>query len=699
MNSLNSTCRYQQRGAFSIIAAVMLLPLLAFMALVVDGGRLYMEKRLLQKAADTAALEAVARHGDCDPSSSREAELYVQDNLSRSGLVTDSVAVRCVEVGRSSGGVVREVLTPDGESIETSKTVEVTLVKTTRATPLQCLFANCTTTLQATAVAGRGQELAVFTVGSKLAEISPTGSALGPLLQGIGLNLDNTSLAGYNGLADVKITPSGLLTALGLPPTADMTVGSVNSLIEGGGIQLGHLLDAAVRAADRNDLLGTNLQLLNSLAATLNVPQLNAYIPLFREGDDKPGIFVLASTDADTAIGSVLGVDVGVLDIITSAIGIATSNHALETGLRLNLLGLANVDLKLGLIEPPSIGIGGVGTTAHTAQLRAFVHVSTDGSVIGFLLNLLNITLDLPIIVDLITAQGEIIELCSTELVEDDKDHAKIEVTGSVAQICLGELYDPNDLFSRKNACTRPDLYKSGHVFINALDLIKLEGKLVPLEALPLTTVQMTLAESETGSTGNELLLGDTVANLVDTLIALLLGQATTSGTDAQTPRILAQELWDNSLPAECTGNKQQRADCHGDKMADIQANLSPEKNPGLGLIGNLLGGLLTLVGDLVDVIFGNGCTGGLLWFGSISEDVCINQLTQGLSTPPETAPGSNSALALLLHAVSNLLTPALNAVGSLLTDLLQDLLGLELGVVDIHVQELSCGGEPQLLL
>ena len=73
MTTLNSSSRHHQRGAFSVIAAVMLLPLLAFMALVVDSGRLYMEKRVLQKAADTAALEAVARHGNCRPGSPRQA--------------------------------------------------------------------------------------------------------------------------------------------------------------------------------------------------------------------------------------------------------------------------------------------------------------------------------------------------------------------------------------------------------------------------------------------------------------------------------------------------------------------------------------------------------------------------------------------------------------------------------------------------
>lgn len=55
----------KQRGAIGLMAAGVLAVVLAFTLLVIDSGRLYLEKRKLQGVADTAALEAVSRNGTC----------------------------------------------------------------------------------------------------------------------------------------------------------------------------------------------------------------------------------------------------------------------------------------------------------------------------------------------------------------------------------------------------------------------------------------------------------------------------------------------------------------------------------------------------------------------------------------------------------------------------------------------------------
>ena len=54
----------RQRGAIGLMAAVTLALALAFTLLVIDSGRLYLEKRNLQRIADMAALEAATRGGD-----------------------------------------------------------------------------------------------------------------------------------------------------------------------------------------------------------------------------------------------------------------------------------------------------------------------------------------------------------------------------------------------------------------------------------------------------------------------------------------------------------------------------------------------------------------------------------------------------------------------------------------------------------
>ena len=59
----------QQRGAVMIMAAGFMLLGVLCLALVVDTGRLYLNKRNLQRVIDVAALEVASRGGQCDDGS------------------------------------------------------------------------------------------------------------------------------------------------------------------------------------------------------------------------------------------------------------------------------------------------------------------------------------------------------------------------------------------------------------------------------------------------------------------------------------------------------------------------------------------------------------------------------------------------------------------------------------------------------
>lgn len=727
ITSATSLSDRTQQGAFSVMAAVVLFTLLLCMLLVVDSGRLFLEKRQLQKAADTAALEASVQ-GACfgvnhetDATALEQAQgnahaLVAAHISERSGVTPDALSVSCTDIVTSDqGGTPVRVLGGNAGGA-----VHVLLSKQVRGSLLTCLSGECDVDLQASAVAGRGGDpLAVFSVGSKLAHLGPSSSALGPLLRGIGLNLDDTSLVGYNGLADVKITPGGLLEALGLPIPADLTVGSVNALIEGEGIRVGQVLDAAVTAAGRSDLLGANLALLNAVKARLKVEDLTASIPLFRDEAGNAGIFALVST-GPTAIESALGVDVGVLDVISGAIGIATQNRAIEVDLDIlggiggglqGLLGLS-VDVNVGLVEPPSIGIGGIGARAYTAQLRTYLNVESHPQGLGALLNLLNIDIHLPIILDVVTAQGEITDLCSTRLYDSDKklDRAEIAVDGTVAQLCLGAPQDLNTLFSTTNACAVPDLYKPNTTFINVLGLIQLKNRLISLDVLPLEG-EVVLAKPEpdnVDSVANPLALGSTVTDLLDLVADQLLSSLFNQNRheDGKAADKLADELWRDSGERVCSGTdwscRKQRMDSIRDSLTTAPPGLPSGLLSGLfELLGNLVGGLLT-------VILGDNCTTTLLGLPGGSESGCINKLKGELGKQVSLddsgidlgLPGQTTgALAAILGVVTALLEPILDAVGTLLAGLLNDLLGLQLGVVDVELQELSCHSEPRLLL
>ena len=87
----------RQRGAIGLMAAGTLALALGFTLLVIDTGRLYLEKRSLQRVADMAALEAATRGGDC--SSGSTANTYATASAQRNGFAIPStgraLAVAC----------------------------------------------------------------------------------------------------------------------------------------------------------------------------------------------------------------------------------------------------------------------------------------------------------------------------------------------------------------------------------------------------------------------------------------------------------------------------------------------------------------------------------------------------------------------------------------------------------------------------
>jgi uncharacterized membrane protein len=89
--------RDRQRGAIGLMAALTMALALLCTLVVVDSGRLFMEKRTLQRVADMAALEAASLNGNCTGASS--ASTYATQSATRNGFtVTDNtrtLTTRC----------------------------------------------------------------------------------------------------------------------------------------------------------------------------------------------------------------------------------------------------------------------------------------------------------------------------------------------------------------------------------------------------------------------------------------------------------------------------------------------------------------------------------------------------------------------------------------------------------------------------
>lgn len=107
----------REKGAVLFLAVGFMMLAVLSLALVVDTGRLYMSKRNLQRVADMAAIEVLARKGKC---SDQTATQYAQQSLTRNNFVlsaTNTLSVSCGQVGTTLG--IRELISsPIGALIQ-----------------------------------------------------------------------------------------------------------------------------------------------------------------------------------------------------------------------------------------------------------------------------------------------------------------------------------------------------------------------------------------------------------------------------------------------------------------------------------------------------------------------------------------------------------------------------------------------------
>lgn len=671
----------RQRGSILVMVAGTLLVAVTLLAGTQFGYAFY-AKRELQKTADLAALAGAKVVGSqgCDP-----AKVEALDNAAKNKQTAFNITVvPTCHLWNAKTYPAAPHFAP------TPNTPNAVKVVVTGSTP-SFLPTLAPITQSAQAVAAVDNPIAVFSVGTRLARVSGD-SVLGATLKGLGLDLSGTSLLGYDGLAQLKVTPGGLLQALGIPVATDIGIGEFNALLAGRQIGLGQILDATATLAGRSDLLASNITLVNQVNTKLNASNL-----LVRLGTDPAtfsgprGLFAnIIAPDATT--GSALNTQVSALDIISTAIAVASQNHAVDVpSLNINLLGLVKVTAKVGVVEPPSIAIGSVGAKAYTAQVRSYTHIETTNTLLGSLLNPL-VKLDLPIVLDTVTGLGTITELCSPGLQDAQKnDRARITVQSSIAKLCVGNVA-PADLFSKSAVC---DTNLSNMELINVLDILRLPNNKINLNALQ-GGGTVTLKKGDTATTGNNLSIGNTVSDLVTQLTQALFDTPSHAGapTSGQLDSI-AQQLF-NETSNVCTANTRE---CHKLRLAAAKDKIETTASQS-GLLSGLLGGLGNLVNSILGAVLGgDGCTAGtgLLGSGPVTDANCVAVLKGAVSQNSSATGGGNISNALAV--LSGTLRPVLNAVGSsILTPLLQNVLGLHLGETDVNLIDLQCGGNARLV-
>lgn len=709
MNRARHISFSRPRGGMSVTMMLVMIALLAMLGLI-EIGFLFWAKRDAQKVVDLAALAGAQRLDLCRPDNADNSA--ARQNALAQNTFPGQVQIQCGNWNATRG--TADHFSPSVDAVNPRNAVRVIAERGV----LPFFGQNSgLPTLRVQAVAKRSEPTAVFAVGSQLLRTNGN-SPLMATLRLVGLDVTNATILSYDGLAQATVTPSGLLAALGIPVTADLSVADFNRLLSVNRISLAQLVNATATVVGRETAVGVQLQALSNLVGTrLDINQLNILLGSQNGGG---GLFAQVISP-DGTIGSALESRVNVLDLVTAAISIANDGNGVQVQ-GLNLLG---IDVKAGVVEPPSIAIGGVGARAYNAQVRLMVDVDSDRLfAIGPLLNLLGTRLHLPLHVDVANAMGTLTSIqCGAAA-----PTATVQVDSSVLRACVGKV-NAADRFSKSNVC---DATLQNEQLLKLLGQPLINDK-VTLPALT-STQSLTLAAGQTGSTRiNPLAVGTAVSDLVNELLRVLSGMLSSpkQGMSANdTAKALADRYLQAAFPSGGRYNVDQVIPLLRD--GDPSRNLAPLGNwtvtkgvpkpcllglttcwedgsvwtgyrttvtgQGLGLLdgllGSLVGGLLinrcdSLLGNLIDY---NGCvrTNLASYIQTAPAGFLDGQNGGGVTTPGNNVTCSG-LLCALLNPVLAALKPVLNSVGTLLTNTLASLLGLELGRTDVSMQSIQC--------
>ncbi len=360
--------RSRQRGAIGLMAAGTLAMALVFTLLAVDSGRLYLEKRKLQSVADTAALEAANRGGQCGASTT--ANDYAKQNAARNGFVitagdaTRTLVVNCGTVPTNASNV--RVFTADASKSDAIRVVASRKVTTGVANGIWNLFSGAPvaaqTTLSATAVAALPPPVAQLTIRSSLATVDSTKS---PLMSSVMGNLLGGSLsitaAGWNGLLGTNVNLLSYLDQLAV--SLNLQAGDYNTLLNTS-LSATQLIDAAVKVLQKNGNVAT--------AVINDVLSIKAIAP-------NTQVLTLANllnvtTGTPTAA---LNTNVQLFQLLEAVAQLSSSKSAVSAATQVSIPLVGNVSIQTKVIEPPQfsaignpkLAVEGLAKTPRTNQI------------------------------------------------------------------------------------------------------------------------------------------------------------------------------------------------------------------------------------------------------------------------------------------------------------------------------------------
>lgn len=375
----------RQRGAIGLMTALTLAMALVFGLLAVDGGRLYMEQRKLQRVVDMAALEAAGQSATCNGIGPQAAAL-ANTSAVRNGFTLangNSLVTTCGSV--STGAASLRSFTPDASIAEAIRVVGTSNVATSIASGIRSMVSGeplaATTALHAQAVAAAPRPpLAMLRLRSTLLTMDSRKSALlNALIDPLGgrVSLD---AVGWQGIANTQINLLDFLDQLAI----DLNVGAGHyDELLAKNLKATDLIRAAATVAGRS---GAAADVVTNLGKIVVGADNSTLIQL---GD----ILDVANGTGQAGLDTMLNV----IDLVQASVMLAAKDSAAVAQIPLNLLGAVTGTIRLKVIEPEQLSaIGNPATDeikVHTAQVRALI--SLDLPILSSITGLTNAVLNL----------------------------------------------------------------------------------------------------------------------------------------------------------------------------------------------------------------------------------------------------------------------------------------------------------------
>lgn len=364
VNGRSAAFRQGQRGAVLLMTAGFMMLAVLSLALVVDTGRLYMTKRNLQRVADMAAIEVLARHGRCDDGTATQ---YAQQSLARNNFVLGTnrtLVVSCGQVGVASG--LRDLVASAVGSTDTAIRIVV------RESAVASLVAGGVfrdrILMEASAIStSSGSGLAALTLKSTLLNVNITQNSRAQLLSSIfggllGGSL-NISVGAWNGLIHTDIDIFQFLDQLAI--NVGLSAGDYDHVMSSN-VTAGELIQAAIDVLENQN--GTPQSTINALDAIVALDEILVASHIAPTNLNIGELIRLQSGGSYDGASAKLQL----FHLVQGILELANKHNAVTASIPITVGG-STVNVKLKVIEPPQLS--SIGDPA-LARAEAYLPVN-----------------------------------------------------------------------------------------------------------------------------------------------------------------------------------------------------------------------------------------------------------------------------------------------------------------------------------